>query len=83
MWVPCCKAFPDAAGTFCDIGFRATETMHPEVLVGTVAEQLRTARAEVGESGDVLLGSQGSRLMEVDLFLGHCRSPLLNTLAGE
>jgi len=43
--------------------------MHFEVLVGAVAEELRAARAEVGESGDVLRGRQSGCLMEVDLFL--------------
>jgi hypothetical protein len=31
--------------------------MHLEVLVGAVAEELRTAGSEVGKSGDVLLRS--------------------------
>jgi len=41
--------------------------MHLEVLIGAVAKELRAARPEVGESGDVLLGRRGGCLVvEVD-----------------
>ena len=33
--------------------------MHLKVLVGAVAKELRAARPEVGEPGDVLLGRRG------------------------
>jgi hypothetical protein len=52
------QAFPDAARAFRDIGVSAAKMMYLEVLVGAVAEQLRAARPEVGESGDILLGRQ-------------------------
>ena len=35
------EAFPNAAGAFRDIGVSAAEMMYLEVLVGTVAKQLR------------------------------------------
>jgi hypothetical protein len=58
--------------------------MHLEVLVGAVAKELRAARPEVGEPGDVLLGCQGGCLVEVDFSLRHCRSPfLLHAVTGE
>ena len=40
--------------------------MDLEVLVGAVAKELRAARPEVGEPGDVLLGRQGGCLVQVD-----------------
>src|SRR5215831_5138855 len=49
--------------------------MHPEVLIGAVAKELRAARPEVGEPGDVLLGCRGGCLVEVDSSWRHCRSP--------
>ena len=65
------QAFPDAARAFRDVGLRAAPVMHLEVLVGAVAKKLRAARPEVGEPGDVLLGSQGGCLVKVDR--GHFR----------
>jgi hypothetical protein len=46
--------------------------MHLEVFVGAVAEELRAAKPEVGEPGDVLLGRRGGCPMEVDR--GHASS---------
>src|SRR5258707_7559769 len=51
--------------------------MHLEVLIGAVAKELRAARPEVGEPGDVLLGRRGGCLVEVDRghacsLLGRC-----------
>src|ERR1700682_2990755 len=46
--------------------------MHLEVLVDAVAKELRTARPEVGEPGDVLLRRRGGCLVEVDR--GHACS---------
>jgi hypothetical protein len=40
--------------------------VHLEVSVGTVAEELRAARPEVGEPGEELLGRRGRGLVEVD-----------------
>jgi hypothetical protein len=39
--------------------------MHFEVLVGAVAKDLRAAKPEVGEPGDVLLGRQSGRLVKM------------------
>src|SRR5215469_13055896 len=50
------QAFQNTAGAFRDVGLRGTAAMHLEVLVGAVAKELRAARPEVGEPGDVLLG---------------------------
>jgi hypothetical protein len=47
--------------------------MHLEILVGAVAKELRAARPEIGEPGDVLLGGRGGCLMEADG--GNVRSP--------
>jgi hypothetical protein len=66
------QAFPDAARAFRDVGLRGAAAMHLEVLVGAVAKELRAARPEVGEPGDVLLGRQGGCLVEVDR--GHACS---------
>jgi hypothetical protein len=73
------QAFPDAARAFRDIGMRAVPVMHLEVLVGAVSKELRAARPEVGEPGDVLLGRQGGGLVEVDRghafsLLGRCHT---------
>src|ERR1051326_1097326 len=46
--------------------------MHLQILVGAVAEEFGAARPEVGESGDILLGRQGGRLVEVER--GHVYS---------
>lgn len=54
--------------------------MHFEVLVGAVAKDLRAARPEVGEPGDVLLGGRGGCLVEVDR--GHACS-LLNSMRDD
>jgi hypothetical protein len=51
--------------------------MHLHVFVGTVAEEFPAAGPEVGEPGDVLLGSQAGCLMEMD-----CGHVLLLSLAG-
>src|SRR6267143_4493542 len=40
--------------------------MHVEVVVGAVAKELRAARPEVGEPGDVLLGRRAGCLVQVD-----------------
>ena len=40
--------------------------MHLEVLVGTIAKELRASRSEIGEPFDVLLGRQRGSLMEVN-----------------
>ena len=53
--------WPDAPPqTFESVVVRTTwlgsdESMHLKVLVGAVAEELRTIGSEIGESGDVLL----------------------------
>src|SRR6266850_5154392 len=51
--------------------------MHLEVLIGAVTKELRAARPEVGEPGDVLFGRRGGCLVEVDRghacsLLGRC-----------
>ena len=66
------EPLPDAALAFRDVGVRAPQLMHFEVLIGAVAKKLRAARPAVGEPGDVLLGRQSSDLMKMDrghLFL--------------
>jgi hypothetical protein len=63
------QAFPDAARAFGDVGLQAASAMHFEVLVGAVAKELRAARPEVGEPGDVLLGRQCGCSVKVDC--GH------------
>ena len=60
------QAFPDAAGAFSDVGLRGAAVMHPEVLVRAVAKELRAARPEIGEPGNVLFGRQGGCLVQVD-----------------
>jgi len=40
--------------------------MHLEVLIGAVAKELRAARTEVGQPGDVLPGRQSCRTVEVN-----------------
>ncbi len=50
------QSFPDATRSFRDVGLRAATVMDLEVLVSAVAKELRAARPEVGEPGDVLLG---------------------------
>ena len=47
-------------------------SMHLEVLVGAVAEELRATRPEIGEAGDELLGRRGGRLVQIDR--GTCLS---------
>jgi hypothetical protein len=47
--------------------------VHLEVRVGAVAKELRAARPEIGESGDVLLGRRCGRAMKVDG--GHVQFP--------
>jgi len=47
---------PIYSRAFGDVGLRAALLMHFQVLVGAIAKQLRAARPEAGESGDVLLG---------------------------
>jgi hypothetical protein len=46
--------------------------MHLEVLVGAVAEELRTIGSEIGESGDVLLRCEPGYLVEVDRVSPFC-----------
>ena len=66
------QAFPYASRAFGDVGLCAAPLMHLEVLVGAVAEELRTVRSEIGEPGDVLLRCQLGYLVEVDC--GHVSS---------
>src|SRR6266850_6930790 len=56
--------------------------MHLEVLIGAVTKELRAARPEVGEPGDVLFGRRGGCLVEVDRghacsLLGRCHPRFL------
>src|ERR1700733_14591920 len=60
------QSFPDASRTFGDVGLCAATLMHVEVLVGAVAEELRTVGPEVGEPADVLLRCQPGYLVEMD-----------------
>jgi len=60
------QAFPDAARAFRDVGLGGAAVMHLEVFVGAVAKELRAARPEVGEPGDVLLGRRGGCLVQMD-----------------
>src|SRR3954447_9448905 len=60
------QALPHAAGALGDVSPVATPVVHLEVLVGAVAEQLRAAGPEVGESGNELLGRRGRRLVKVN-----------------
>ena len=60
------QALPDAARAFRDIGIRAAPVMHLEIRIGAVAKELRAARPEMGESGDVLLGRRSGRPMKMD-----------------
>src|SRR4030095_6147465 len=53
------QAFPDAARALGDVRFFGALTMHLEVLVGTVAKELRAARTEAGYPGAELLGCGG------------------------
>src|SRR5262249_27922219 len=46
------QALPDSARALSDIGLRAAPVMHLEVCVGAVAKELRTARPEIGKSGN-------------------------------
>jgi hypothetical protein len=41
------------------------QAVHFEVAIGAVREELGTARSEVGEPGDELLGGGSCRLVEV------------------
>src|SRR5580700_2609003 len=63
------KAFPDAARAFCYVSLGTAQLVHFEVFVGAVSKQLRAARSEVGEPGDVLLGCEGSCVVKIDC--GH------------
>src|SRR5277367_2852409 len=60
------QPLPDATRALRDVGLRAAQLMHLEVLIGAVAKDLRTARPEVGEPCDVLLGCQSSCHMKID-----------------
>ena len=75
------QAFPNAARAFRDIGLRAAEMMHLQIIVGAVAEEFRAARPEVGESGSVLLGRQRRCLMEVNLFFASLSFSFRRTLS--
>src|SRR5215469_6002537 len=48
------QPFPDATRALGDVSLRASALVHLEVFVSAVGKELRTARPEVGESGDVL-----------------------------
>src|ERR1700736_1917874 len=60
------QAFPHASRSFSDVGLRLPFLVHLEVLVGTVAKELRTAGPEVGERCDVLLRCNTCRPMEMN-----------------
>ena len=51
--------------------------MDLQVLIGAVAKELRAARSKVGESSDLLLGSQCRCPIKVDFFLLHFVLPLV------
>jgi hypothetical protein len=59
------EALPDALGPFLDVGLGLASRKDLEVVVGAVAEDLRSARAEVGQPSDELLGRCGGRLLEL------------------
>jgi len=61
-----------------DVGLFESLAMHPEIVVSAVAKELRSARPEVGEPGDELLGRRGGRLVEVNR--GHAGSSLLGVI---
>src|SRR6516162_4964143 len=42
------QAFPDAVRIFSDVGLGGAKDMHLQVLVGTIAKELRAARPEIG-----------------------------------
>jgi len=54
---------PEPSVTSASFGAQA---MHLEVPVGAVAKELLTARPEVGEPGDELLGRRGGDLVKMD-----------------
>src|SRR5262249_39691873 len=60
------QTLPDATGALRDVGVMGALGVDLELTVGAVAEQLRTARPEVGEAGDVLLRRRRGRLLEMD-----------------
>ena len=45
--------------------------MHFEILVRAIGEKRGAPRAKICKAGDVLLGGESRRLMELDG--GHCR----------
>jgi TetR/AcrR family transcriptional repressor of nem operon len=78
------QALPDAARTLRYVGLGTPLLMNFQVLVGTVAEELRAAGPEVGEAGNVLLGRQAGCLVKMDgghvllLCVEHPRFECLN-----
>src|SRR3954447_16833916 len=60
------QALPDAAGALGDVGIGEALVVDLQVVVGTVAEDLRAAGAEVRERRDELLRRRVRGLVEVD-----------------
>ena len=52
------QTFPDTVRTLGDVGLVRTPPMHLEVIVGAVAEELRAAGPEVGETALMVLSSR-------------------------
>src|SRR5262249_39787485 len=73
------QPFPDAICTFRDVGLGGAAVVHLEVLVSTVAKELRAARPEVGEPGDVLLWRQAGRPVEWIVDMSTPCEPRLRT----
>src|SRR5262245_27154579 len=60
------QALPHTTRALGDVGMTRPLVVHLEVAVGAVAEEVRPARTEVGESRYVLLRRRGRRRMHVD-----------------